>query len=62
MVNKDDMKKALDALNAQLLPKYAQIALKFSLQRTTLMRQHQDICTSVTDHGYSSLIAITVAR
>ena len=46
MVNEEDMKKALDALNAQLLPNYAQVALKFGLQRTTLMRRHQGICTS----------------
>ena len=46
MVNEEDMKKALDALNVQLLPNYAQVALKFGLQCTTLMRRHQGICTS----------------
>ena len=46
MVNKDNMKKALDELNIQLLPNYAQITLKLGLQHTTLIQQHQGICTS----------------
>ena len=46
MVNEDNMKNALDALDAQLLPNYTQIALKFGLQRTTLMRRHKGICDS----------------
>jgi hypothetical protein len=46
MVNEEDMEKALDELNAQLLPNYTQIALKFSLERTTLMRRHKGICAS----------------
>jgi hypothetical protein len=37
MVNKEDMEKALDELNVQLLPNYTQIALKFGLERTTLI-------------------------
>ena len=45
MVN-EDMEKALDELNAQLFPNYTQIALKFSLERTTLMRRHKGICAS----------------
>ena len=46
MVNEDNMKNALDALDAQLLLNYTQIALKFGLQRTTLMRRHKGICDS----------------
>jgi hypothetical protein len=46
MVNEDNMKNALDALDAQLLPNYTQIALKFGLQHTTLMRRHKGICDS----------------
>ena len=46
IVNEDNMKNALDALDAQLLPNYTQIALKFGLQRTMLMRRHKGICDS----------------
>jgi hypothetical protein len=46
MVNKEDMEKALDELNAQLLPNYTQITLKFGLEHTTLMRRHKGICVS----------------
>jgi hypothetical protein len=41
MINEDDMEKALSALNAQLIPNYSQVAMKYSIHRTTLMRRHQ---------------------
>ena len=37
IVNKEDMEKVLNELNAQLLPNYTQIALKLGLEHTTLM-------------------------
>jgi hypothetical protein len=46
IVNEEDIEKALDELNAQLLPNYTQITLKFGLERTTLMRRHKGICAS----------------
>jgi hypothetical protein len=40
------MENALDALNAQLIPNYTQIGLKFGIDRTTLMRRYKGIFTS----------------
>jgi hypothetical protein len=46
MVNKEDMQKALNALDRQLIPDYAKIAKKFNLERITLIRRHKGISTS----------------
>ena len=46
MVNEQDIKKALDALNAQLIPNYTEISQKFSVERITLMRRWKGICSS----------------
>jgi hypothetical protein len=46
MVNKQDMEKALDALNRQLMPNYAEIGRIFGIERTALMRRHKGISTS----------------
>ena len=46
MVNEQDMEKALDALDRQLIPNYAEIGKKFGIERTTLMRRHKGISTS----------------
>jgi hypothetical protein len=46
MVNEQDMEKALDALDRQLIPNYAEIGKKFGIDRTTLMRRHKGISTS----------------
>ena len=46
MVNEDDMRNAINALDAQLIPNYRQIGLKFGIDRTTLMRRHKGISTS----------------
>jgi len=46
MVNEQDMKKALDALNAQLIPNYTQTGLKYGIDRITLMRRYKGLCTS----------------
>jgi hypothetical protein len=49
MINEQDMEKALDALNAQLIPNYSQMAESFGIERTTLMCRHKGICTSMTE-------------
>ena len=49
MINKQDMKKALDVLNMQLILNYSQIAEKFGVERTTLICQHKSICTSMIE-------------
>jgi antitoxin component of RelBE/YafQ-DinJ toxin-antitoxin module len=46
MVNEEDMEKAINELNAQLLPNYTQVAEKYGLTRTTLMRRFLGLCTS----------------
>src|SRR5450756_2971681 len=46
MVNEQDIEKALDALNAQLIPNYTEIGQKFGVERTTLMRRWKGICSS----------------
>jgi hypothetical protein len=46
MVNEQDMEKALDALDRQLIPNYAETGKKYGIERTTLMRRHKGISTS----------------
>ena len=46
MVNEQDMEKALDALDRQLIPNYAEMGKKYGIERTTLMRRHKGISTS----------------
>jgi len=46
MFTEQDIENALDALNAQLIPNYTQIGLKFGIDRTTLMRRYKGIFTS----------------
>jgi transposase-like protein len=46
MVNEQDIQKALDALNAQLIPNYSQVSRDYGIERTTLMRRHKGICSS----------------
>jgi transposase-like protein len=46
MVNEQDIEKAIDALDRQLIPNYSQVARDFGIERTTLMRRHKGICTS----------------
>jgi hypothetical protein len=46
MVSEQDIEKAIDALNAQLIPNYSQVAREFGIERTTLMRRYQGICAS----------------
>jgi hypothetical protein len=41
MVNEADILKAISDLNAQEKPQYAQIARKYGLDRTTLMRRYK---------------------
>jgi hypothetical protein len=45
MINEEDMQKAPDALDRQLIPDYAGTAKKFNLERTTLTRRHKGIST-----------------
>jgi hypothetical protein len=46
MVNEQDIEKAINELNAQLIPNYRQVADKHGLIRTTLMRRFLGLCTS----------------
>ena len=46
MVNEQAIKKAIDALNAQLIPNYSQVAKDFGIKRTTLIRRYKGIYTS----------------
>ena len=46
MVNEQDIEKALNALDRQLIPNYAKIGKKFGIKRTMLMRRHKGISTS----------------
>jgi hypothetical protein len=46
MVSEQDIEKAIDALNAQLIPNYSQVARDFGIERTTLMRRYKGICAS----------------
>jgi len=46
MVNEDDMRNAINVLDAQLIPNYRQIGLKFGIDYTTLMRRHKGLSTS----------------
>jgi hypothetical protein len=46
MVSEQDIEKAINALNAQLIPNYSQVARDFGIERTTLMRRYKGICAS----------------
>jgi len=46
MVNEEDMEKAINELNRQLIPNYRQISEKYGFTRTTLMRRFLGLCTS----------------
>ncbi|PMD23339.1 hypothetical protein NA56DRAFT_669887 [Hyaloscypha hepaticicola] len=46
MINEEDMEKAINELNAQLLPNYRQVSEKYSLTRITLIRRFLGLCTS----------------
>jgi hypothetical protein len=46
MVNEEDMEKAINELNAQLLLNYTQVAEKYSLTRMTLIRRFLGLYTS----------------
>jgi hypothetical protein len=46
MVSEQDIEKAINALDAQLIPNYSQVARDFGIERTTLMRRHKGICAS----------------
>ena len=46
MFTKQDIENALNALNAQLIPNYTQIGLKFGIDYITLMRRYKGIFTS----------------
>ena len=46
MVNEEDIEKAINELNRQLIPNYRQISEKYGLTRTTLMRRFLGLCTS----------------
>jgi methanogenic corrinoid protein MtbC1 len=46
MVNEQDIKKAIDALDAQEKPNYSQVAKDFQINRRTLMRRHKGQTTS----------------
>jgi hypothetical protein len=46
MVSEQDIEKAINALDRQLIPNYSQVARDFGIERTTLMRRHKGICTS----------------
>jgi hypothetical protein len=45
MVNEQDMEKALDVLDRQLIPNYAEIGFFFGIGRTTLIQRHKAIST-----------------
>jgi len=46
MVDEQAIEKAIDALNAQLIPNYSQVAREFGIECTTLIRRYKGICTS----------------
>ncbi|PMD26311.1 hypothetical protein NA56DRAFT_733159 [Hyaloscypha hepaticicola] len=46
MINEEDMEKAINELNTQLLPNYRQVSEKYSLTRITLIRRFLGLCTS----------------
>ena len=46
MVSEQDIEKAINALDRQLIPNYSQVARDFGIKRTTLMRRHKGICAS----------------
>jgi hypothetical protein len=46
MVSEQDIEKAIDALNTQLIPNYSQVARDFGIERTTLIRRYKGIYAS----------------
>jgi hypothetical protein len=46
MVSEQDIEKAINALDAQLIPNYSQVARDFGIERITLMRRHKGIYAS----------------
>lgn len=46
MVNEEDMKKALNALDRQLIRNYVETGKTYGIDRTTLMRRHKGASTS----------------
>ncbi|PMD28556.1 hypothetical protein NA56DRAFT_667061 [Hyaloscypha hepaticicola] len=46
MINEEDIEKAINELNTQLLSNYRQVSEKYSLTRITLMRRFLGLCTS----------------
>ena len=46
MVSEQDIEKAINALDRQLIPNYSQVARDFGIERITLMRRHKGICAS----------------
>jgi hypothetical protein len=43
MVSEQDIKKAINALNAQLILNYSQVARDFNIKRITFMRRYKSI-------------------
>ena len=46
MVSEQDIEKAIDALNTQLIPNYSQVARDFGIKRMTLIRRYKGIYAS----------------
>jgi hypothetical protein len=46
IVSEQDIEKAINALDRQLIPNYSQVARDFGIERTTLMRRYKGICAS----------------
>ena len=46
MVSEQDIEKAINALDRQLIPNYSQVARDFGIERITLMRRHKGIYAS----------------
>jgi hypothetical protein len=46
MVSEQDIEKAINVLNTQLIPNYSQVTREFGIERITLIRRYQGICAS----------------
>ena len=46
MVSEQDIEKAINALDRQLIPNYSQVARDFSIERITLIRRYKGIYAS----------------
>ena len=46
MVSEQDIEKAINALDRQLIPNYSQVARDFGIEHITLMRRYKGIYTS----------------